>query len=47
MASSLTDLGWLRLKSGKPGEAIDYFSREEAIWKKLVDANPTIPELQG
>ena len=46
MASSLTDLGWLRLKSGNPGEAIDYFSREETIWKKLADANPAVPEFR-
>jgi hypothetical protein len=29
VARSLTDLGSLRLKSGKPGEALDYFSRED------------------
>ena len=37
-------LGWHRLKSGEPSEAVDYFSREEAIWKKLADANPSVKD---
>ena len=40
-------MGWLLLQSGRPGEAVDYFSREEAIWKTLADANRTVPEYRN
>jgi len=43
VALSLLNMGWLRARCGKPGEAIEYFSREEAIRKTLADANPTVP----
>ncbi len=47
VANSLLSMGWFLVQSGRPGEAVDYFSREEAIWKTLADANRTVPEYRN
>lgn len=43
-AESLFQVGQMLALGERPGESIAYFDRQEEVWIKLADSNPTVPE---
>ena len=44
LADSLLSVAQTLIECGRPGEATAFFDRQEDVWRKIADANATVPD---